>query len=493
MRKRYLAALGAAVGLAVLPVAAPAGAGVGDAVLNPGNTTVTFQQTEINIAGQNLSLPRPSDPPQCSNGENDDIALDEPDNPASPPAQDTLIDFAGGDPECSGPDDNSEVEPGFQPKTDITIDGSIATDGTVALDSSAFPPLYVWVWQGSGFALRLDFSADVSAPSEGTLDPTTGALAVDLPLDLIVNVPDGGGGWLAACDTGSFAVGLNTDAGAPVNGGAVPVSPFAYNSADAWSGLTNNTLSIPAMTALIPDPGIEFFCDSLNTSFGLPSASGNAVQLQITSPNTDLAEPFFGGGSSSTLGDLVGTVTDGGVPVANMPVAVYSATSVGRKGLAYTDANGQYAITGINAGRYKTRILGSATYPTKWWQASLSYGAGDVVSVPQGSSATANYTVGEQSQIAGTVTDGASPVAGAVVRLYTPDGFYRLTTTDGSGAYDLSGLPARSDYAIRVVATGYPSEWYQDAATYSSPGRVDIDAPAGGAAIVHVDLGIGVL
>jgi hypothetical protein len=482
MKKRsasLLAAAALATTVMAVPMA-PSGAQlVPDVVANPGAGTIEFQSLSINIAGQELNLPKPTDPPQCSNGSNDDIALDEPDNPAV--AQDQDIDFPA-DPECSSADDNSEVIPGFQPKNSIVIDADVAVDGVTDLTASSFPPLYVWVFNGAGFPLQLDFAADVSGLPEAVVDPA-GPVSVELPLSLVINAPDGGGGFFPACDTGVFGVSTSTDPLGPNNAGPIPVAPVEHNTADGFATVTSNMFLIPSTIALIPDPGIEFFCNSLNASFGLPSAGGNnAATITFQATQTADATPYFAFGEAAGDSGINGTVEDGGAPLPGMYVALYSATSTGRIDTAVSAGDGSYSFTGINPGRYKVRAYDPTnTYPSEYYMGETIYARGDVVVAPSGGAAIGiDFDLGVNGDMIGVVSDDDGFIAGAQVRLYTPDGYIGRAFTDAGGVFIFEGLPPRGDYAVKYVATGYTSEWFDDVATYKSPGRVDIVMPAYG-------------
>ncbi|WP_436697866.1 carboxypeptidase-like regulatory domain-containing protein [Nocardioides sp. BYT-33-1] len=71
--------------------------------------------------------------------------------------------------------------------------------------------------------------------------------------------------------------------------------------------------------------------------------------------------------------------------------------------------------------------------------------------------------------ITGHVTDGeGDPIAGASLTLYTRTGTLWIqagtTSTDATGRYDTSALSlAATDYRLRFSASGYATEWYDDA------------------------------
>src|SRR4051812_47907710 len=138
-RARWLAAVGIpTVVVASMFVAGSASAGPGDAVQNPGTASLVANGGGfLNLAGKAFPLPSTATPTECNDGKNNDTAVDD-----ATKAQDTNIDFDGGashgvspvtpvDTFCNAgggftsAQDDSETKTGNQPRTYITMNGSI--------------------------------------------------------------------------------------------------------------------------------------------------------------------------------------------------------------------------------------------------------------------------------------------------------------------------------------------------------------------------------
>ncbi|HLU43023.1 MAG TPA: hypothetical protein VKZ55_11525, partial [Microthrixaceae bacterium] len=122
---------------------------------NPGEFSMEIIGGEIAIKDTSFDL-EPSELPACSDGEDND--------------DDGLIDYPD-DPQCAGPDDNSELAAGHQPKEDITISGTIDADGNINVPTSGvfFPPSYI---AAEGMVITVRILPTHAAT--GTLDPATG-------------------------------------------------------------------------------------------------------------------------------------------------------------------------------------------------------------------------------------------------------------------------------------------------------------------------------
>ncbi|MEW6429107.1 MAG: PKD domain-containing protein [Thermodesulfobacteriota bacterium] len=152
-------------------------------------------------------------------------------------------------------------------------------------------------------------------------------------------------------------------------------------------------------------------------------------------------------------GSIMGSVTDDtGAPIANTLVVAQSAG--GEPVFSRTDASGFYRIGGlapersyvVMAQRGQSRgyqLHGAAVHPTV---AGISV---DFVL----------QTVAQTVAIAGKVTlacDGSAVAGARIVAAFADAGarFFKVTTTDATGAYALADMPAHADYSLAVVPGG---------------------------------------
>ena len=183
-------------------------------------------------------------------------------------------------------------------------------------------------------------------------------------------------------------------------------------------------------------------------------------------------------------------VDDGGAPavgvvvslVADWPAWLVVDTTV-------TDGSGRYAFEGVDPGGYRVRFFDpQGRFERTWWDGDPTYRSADTVTAAIGSTQTADamlpgWTTGV---LRGQVTDDASGdvLAGAVVLVFTGDGYVAGVRTGPNGYFHLRGLPA-GDYRVwfRGPAPGsYTPEWYDGASTPAGADTVTL-----GAATVTVD------
>ena len=70
--------------------------------------------------------------------------------------------------------DDSEIAPGFQPKIDLSITGTIDKNGNVTIPTTGvvFPPAYIAINLNGLWVVKAEVLA--TAPATGTIDPLTG-------------------------------------------------------------------------------------------------------------------------------------------------------------------------------------------------------------------------------------------------------------------------------------------------------------------------------
>jgi hypothetical protein len=167
---------------------------------------------------------------------------------------------------------------------------------------------------------------------------------------------------------------------------------------------------------------------------------------------------------ASSLETISGSVGDGSGPVAGVRAMVY-ASGGGVVAVATTDAAGSYQVQGLQPGDYRVKFFDPAGgHVTEWFNDEPRWADSDAVTVLAGSGATANAFLAAAGQVAGVVTDGGAPVAGARVRVYPAAGTGTIAaaTTAADGSYTIT-LPVGT-YRIRVVPDGpRPGQWWNQA------------------------------
>ena len=176
-------------------------------------------------------------------------------------------------------------------------------------------------------------------------------------------------------------------------------------------------------------------------------------------------------------GALTGTVTDvSNDPVEGVTVTLYHYKDDGIVFLAseVTDDTGTYDFGEVSSGTFDLKFT-ATYYETKWYPDATNADSGTIVIAPStegaspGTTATAVQLESGDASISGTVTDEVSedPVKGATVTLYEDGGivFVDSETTDADGMYTFGTIVFSGDYDLKFTATGYVTEWYDDAAS----------------------------
>ncbi|MFT4122272.1 MAG: carboxypeptidase regulatory-like domain-containing protein [Microbacteriaceae bacterium] len=247
-----------------------------------------------------------------------------------------------------------------------------------------------------------------------------------------------------------------------------PGVTFSNNS---YSGVEISAPSADA-NAITADPQLigDPLDDITNAEIGSVSspliAAGTTVDLATIAPGFDASgesddsqltasTDFFGESLSTppTVGPTSYTPADGdgviagevldesGEPVPDATVS-YDSESV------TADDDGHYAIE-VEAGTYT--LTPSAT--------DYESGDGVEVTVADGETLGTDLTLGETTTtlgtVTGTVTAAGSVVADATVVLSEGEETVATTTTDDTGVYAFSDVPAASDYTVDVTKDGY--------------------------------------
>jgi protocatechuate 3,4-dioxygenase beta subunit len=160
-------------------------------------------------------------------------------------------------------------------------------------------------------------------------------------------------------------------------------------------------------------------------------------------------------------GTIAGTVTAAGQPASGICATIYNPDGSFAGNGGCTDANGHYASAAVPAGTYKVGFQDpSGTYIGQFFNGKATLATADAVAITAGAT-TPNINAALSGvpggDLAGTVTDSAAnPLAGAYVQICNSTlipGGCRWTTTDNSGAFSSTDLPAGS-YAVSASAPG---------------------------------------
>lgn len=177
---------------------------------------------------------------------------------------------------------------------------------------------------------------------------------------------------------------------------------------------------------------------------------------EITNTNSETQNP------SSPTGTVIGVINSGvtGGPLAGVTVSVQ--TAAGTFATATTSANGTYSVGGLTAGNTYNVKFSATGYVPMFDSATIPSAAGDF---PANGVVTVNAVMAANTgTLSGTVraVDGA-PAAGVDVLVdlhgYGYD-LQKIATTDLSGAYSFTGLPAQPWGVTVPVAT---TAWDVDA------------------------------
>jgi hypothetical protein len=200
--------------------------------------------------------------------------------------------------------------------------------------------------------------------------------------------------------------------------------------------------------------------------------------------------PVTGAGVTLPLaGAISGTVSGGtaAAPVAGVCVEATPKTGRGAPGLAVTDGQGQYLMTGLAAGSYTVLFApdcaaGLGGFQQQWFNGQQSAVLATPVSVTVGGThAGVDATLTVDGGITGTVQASGSPVSGVCVIAYPATGTQRpaLAETAANGTYTISDLAPGSydvEFKAGCGASTYTIQWYNGVASRGAATPVDVTA-----------------
>ncbi|RFA09259.1 hypothetical protein B7R54_08485 [Subtercola boreus] len=297
-----------------------------------------------------------------------------------------------------------------------------------------------------------------------------------------------------------------------VKGSGSPTTPLAGINVVAYPG-DDNTYAASAYTDSAGNytlPGLLAgsyklkFYNNASTSFVSSGWYNNqptrekATVVTLTAGTPVTGRSFVLAKSAS----ISGTVTGAGTPATPLPnVNVTAYTRAGDYvGSGFTDASGQYVISGLAADTYRLQFRNNysnqAFESQTWWKNKPTADLADPITLAAGATrAGTDITLAKAVVISGTVTDASgSGVSGVTVPVWrlVNGSYLRLTDfynpgTDSSGRYTLPGLSPGSykvgftDYSTgnSLDGTGgvkYQDEFWNDKATLTAATPIPLTA-----------------
>jgi len=185
---------------------------------------------------------------------------------------------------------------------------------------------------------------------------------------------------------------------------------------------------------------------------------------------------------ASAGGSISGRVTDSsGTGIQNVWVYVYDTNGNGIS-WAWTDANGNYTVTGIPTGVYKVQFYGSDLgYVNERYNNKPNSENPDPVPVTAPNTTFGIDAVLELGgSISGRVTDSTNAGIQSVwVYVYDTNGnSISSASTDANGNYTAKGIPT-GVYKVRFYGSdlGYVNEWYNNKPDFGTADPVSVTAP----------------
>ncbi|WP_405115301.1 carboxypeptidase-like regulatory domain-containing protein [Micromonospora sp. NBC_01405] len=176
-------------------------------------------------------------------------------------------------------------------------------------------------------------------------------------------------------------------------------------------------------------------------------------------------------GATPALAAETGTVsgrltTSSGAGAAEVPVQVYPSDSHELAGWAYTDSDGNWTVTGLDAGRYDVAFTPSE-HPEQYYRQKPDRQGADEVTVTAGETATADDQLLPTGFLTGRITDAAGqPVADFLVNANDVDTYkWSGGRTDADGRYRFAALPGRYLLSFDPIEGVYQTQYV--------PGKID--------------------
>jgi len=136
----------------------------------------------------------------------------------------------------------------------------------------------------------------------------------------------------------------------------------------------------------------------------------------------------------------------------------------------FTDASGDYTISGLPVGEYRLKVVGGDGWLGEWWNGATTRNTASIITIAfTGQAITGkDFQLERGGSISGTVTGPDGTPLESVEVWAQPESWESgalFTTTDASGAYTLAGV-ANERYTIRFIApsgSGLRTQYWQGA------------------------------
>ncbi|MGD9099759.1 MAG: carboxypeptidase regulatory-like domain-containing protein, partial [Anaerolineae bacterium] len=257
------------------------------------------------------------------------------------------------------------------------------------------------------------------------------------------------------------------DGGAPLNNIGVEVYDVStgdyagYGNTNASGAYRIGSLASGNYRVVFYDPADVYLTEYYDDKFNSNDADPVPVTAGMTTTiNAQLAR----------AGVISGVVTaeGSGLPLSDIDVDVYVASSGNWLKDEMTDASGVYRISGLASGDYKLRFLDTnQIYLTEYYDDKPTKDSADLVTVAVGMTTTANAQLVLGGVVNGVVTAEGSGAALDNIDVNVHDAssgdYVADGETDASGAYRISRIPTGSyKLYIRDLNGVYLAEWYDD-------------------------------
>jgi len=197
--------------------------------------------------------------------------------------------------------------------------------------------------------------------------------------------------------------------------------------------------------------------------------------------------PVTAGGTASDIdftldlgGIIKGTISSSKGALKSIRVCAYSTTNhLWYERDIYTNASGNYRLTGLRSGYYKIFAYGDTTYAYRYYNNDSTWSTADSVLVTAPDSATGDFSLEVGGSISGHVYgEGGVPLSDAGVIAF---GFfdlwpvYKFTETSADGSYKIGGLHTGKYPVLALIECD--QMWYNNKPYWSPPDSVLVTMP----------------
>lgn len=242
-----------------------------------------------------------------------------------------------------------------------------------------------------------------------------------------------------------------------------------YFSTGVTDGSGNYTvIGLPSGTYYVATMNFDGYIDEWyrNVVYVTHPDGAGATAVNVTSANASSINIALALGKT-----ISGTVTNGSTGIDGAYVEAYDlAGNFSGQGEADPET-GAYSITGLPAGQYRIATNNDSGYIDEWYNnvpvlMDIDGSSATTITISSSNATAKNFVLAMGRELAGevTATDGGAGLEDIQVRLQSPTlGWQLYTSTDETGAYTFSGLPAAADYYVNT-ANGYDyiDEWYNN-------------------------------